>query len=131
MKNERSKVLRQCQKTCFSPSKLFILDSLCIFDSYLCCYSISSPLFLFQVTSLACLLTVLTAGTAKMGLFSLPHFSRLRIMMFITLFTVIFTIFILFLNISHLHTFMPVDYGKMVSERSLLISDDPLQIQSL
>ena len=47
MKNERSKVLRQCQKTCFSPSKLFILDSLCIFDSYLCCYSISSPLFLF------------------------------------------------------------------------------------
>ena len=50
-----------------------------------------------------------------MGLFSLPHFSRLRIMMFITLFTVIFTIFILFLNISHLYTFMPVDYGKMVS----------------
>ena len=87
--------------------------------------------FYFQVTSLACLLTVLTAGTAKMGLFSLPHFSRLRIMMFITLFTVIFTIFILFLNISHLYTFMPVDYGKMVSERSLLISDDPLQIQSL
>ena len=49
-----------------------------------------------------------------MGLFALPHFPRLRIMMFITVFTVIFTVFILFLNISHLYTFFPVDYGKMV-----------------
>ena len=47
----------------------------------------------FQVTSIACLSTVLTAGTAKMGLFALPHFPRLRIMMFITVFTVIFTVF--------------------------------------
>ena len=70
--------------------------------------------FSFQVTSIACLSTVLTAGTAKMGLFALPHFPRLRIMMFITVFTVIFTVFILFLNISHLYTFFPVDYGKMV-----------------
>ena len=66
------------------------------------------------MTSIACLSTVLTAGTAKMGLFALPHFPRLRIMMFITVFTVIFTVFILFLNISHLYTFFPVDYGKMV-----------------
>ena len=87
-----------------------------IFDRFIVCYAttICTTSYL-QVTSLACLLTVLTAGTAKMGLFSLPHFPRLRIMMFITLFTVIFTVFILFLNISHLHTFMPVDYGKMVS----------------
>ena len=50
-----------------------------------------------------------------MGLFELPHFPRLRIMMFITIFTVIFTLFILFLNISHLYALLPVDYGKMVS----------------
>ena len=67
------------------------------------------------MTSIACLSTVVTAGTAKMGLFELPHFPRLRIMMFITIFTVIFTLFILFLNISHLYALLPVDYGKMVS----------------
>ena len=74
------------------------------------------------MTSIACLSTVLTAGTAKMGLFALPHFPRLRIMMFITVFTVIFTVFILFLNISHLYTFFPVDYGKMVGYFFMIFS---------
>jgi hypothetical protein len=59
--------------------------------------------------------TLLTAGTAKTGLFALPHFPRLRLMMFVTVFAIIFTTFVIFLNISHLHALLPVDYGKMVS----------------
>ena len=58
--------------------------------------------------------TVLTAGTAKMGLFALPQFPKLRIMIFVTVFTVVFTVFIIFLNISHLHALLPFEYGKMV-----------------
>ena len=65
--------------------------------------------------------TVLTAGTAKMGLFALPQFPKLRIMIFVTVFTVVFTVFIIFLNISHLHALLPFEYGKMVRMVSLPI----------
>ena len=65
--------------------------------------------------------TVLTAGTAKMGLFALPQFPKLRIMVFVTVFTVVFTVFIIFLNISHLHALLPFEYGKMVRMVSLPI----------
>ena len=78
-------------------------------------FVLNAPFFVLQVTSIACLSTVLTAGTAKMGLFALPQFQRLRIMVFVTVFTVVFTVFIIFLNISHLHALLPFDYGKMVS----------------
>ncbi len=43
-------------------------------------------------------------------------------MLFITILAIIFTTFILFLNISHLHALLPVDYGKMVSKTLKSIS---------
>ncbi len=45
-------------------------------------------------------------------------------MMFIAIFTIIFTVFVLFLNISHLYALLPVDYGKMVSIRSSVTKCD-------
>ena len=73
------------------------------------------PLTLFyQVTSIACLSVVATSGTAKLGLFALPQFPRLRIMMFVCIFTALFTLFVLFLHISHLGAIMPFDTGRMV-----------------
>ena len=70
---------------------------------------------MFQVTSISCLSMILTLGTAKMGLFEMPHFPRLRIMLFVSVFTIVFTVFIIFLNISHLYVLLPISYGKMVS----------------
>lgn len=41
--------------------------------------------------------------------------SQLRIMSFICIFTVLFTAFVLFLNISHLGSLLPIEVGKVVS----------------
>jgi hypothetical protein len=35
--------------------------------------------------------------------------------MFVTIFAILFTTFIIFLNISHLHALLPVNYAKMVT----------------
>ncbi|CAB4067896.1 unnamed protein product [Lepeophtheirus salmonis] len=77
---------------------------------------------LLVVTSVACLSTVLTAGTAKSGIFALPHFPRLRLIIFVSIFTILFTLFILFLNISHLHALLPVEYGKMQTVVYLILT---------
>ena len=92
----------------------------------------------FQLTSVACLSSVLSSGltannnnspatnsnnlasSSPDGLvFGLPYFPRLRAMMFICIFTILLTVFVLFLNISHLSSglLQPAEYGRMVKER--------------
>ena len=76
----------------------------------------------FQVTSVACLSVLATAvgsisggGGGGSGFLALPQFPRLRIIMFICIFTILFTVFVLVLNISHMNAFLPFEVGKMVS----------------
>ena len=60
------------------------------------------------------------AGTAKTGLLYafLPHHlqSKLRLMVFVCLFTILLTLFVLLLDISHLSALLPLRVGKLVSE---------------
>lgn len=73
------------------------------------------------MTSVACLSLVATTGSAKVGFFALPQFPRLRIMMFVCIFTILFTLFVLFLHISHLGSILPFDTGKMVGRNDQFI----------
>ena len=75
---------------------------------------IVSPFFVFQVTSVACLSSLLTSGTAKLGVSALPHFPKLRLIIFVSLTSALFSLLVVFLNISHLHALLPMDYAKMV-----------------
>ena len=68
----------------------------------------------FQVTSLACLSSLVTAGTAKIALTALPHAPKLRFILFVSLASALFSLLVIFLNISHLHALLPMDYAKMV-----------------
>ena len=67
-----------------------------------------------QVTSVACLSSLVTSGTAKLGLSALPHFAKLRLILFVSLASALFSLLLIFLNISHLHALIPMDYSKMV-----------------
>ena len=70
---------------------------------------------LFQVTSVACLSSLVTSGTAKVGVSALPHFAKLRLLLFVSLAGALFSLLVIFLNISHLHALIPMDYSKMVN----------------
>ena len=69
---------------------------------------------MFQVTSVACLSSLVTAGTAKIALTALPHAPKLRFILFVSLASALFSLLVIFLNISHLHALLPMDYAKMV-----------------
>ena len=84
-----------------------------------------------QLTSIACLSVLalaVSAGGSSSGSFgggsssngssllSLPQFPRLRMIMFICIFTILFTVFVLVLNISHMNAFLPFEVGKMVRD---------------
>ena len=73
-----------------------------------------------QVTSVACLSSLVTSGTAKLGLSALPHFAKLRLILFVSLASALFSLLLIFLNISHLHALIPMDYSKMVRHTSQL-----------
>jgi len=42
-------------------------------------------------------------------------------MMFVAVFGIFFTLFILFLNISHLHALLPFDFGKLVCQTLIFV----------
>lgn len=78
---------------------------------------------LSQVTSVACLSSLVTSGTAKLGLSALPHFAKLRLILFVSLASALFSLLLIFLNISHLHALIPMDYSKMVRDNQVLCND--------
>ena len=82
--------------------------------SKLSTFSILTLTDLFQVTSVACLSSLVTSGTAKVGVSALPHFAKLRLLLFVSLAGALFSLLVIFLNISHLHALIPMDYSKMV-----------------
>ena len=70
---------------------------------------------LLQVTSLACLSSLVTSGSAKLGVLAWPHIAKLRLLLFISFASALFSLLVLCLDISHLHALLPMDYSKMVN----------------
>ncbi|XP_017778889.1 PREDICTED: uncharacterized protein LOC108564374 [Nicrophorus vespilloides] len=68
---------------------------------------------LLVITSVACLACLCTSGTVKVGLFMLPLVSRIRLLMFITLLSILVTCSLLFLDISHMIYLFPFPWGKL------------------
>ncbi|CAL8096996.1 unnamed protein product [Orchesella dallaii] len=68
----------------------------------------------FLVASAVSLCCLCYAGTAKYGLFMLPYVGRIRLMLFIILFSCLVTALLLFLDISLLYHAFPVHYHKWV-----------------
>lgn len=56
-----------------------------------------------------------SAGTVQVGLFLLPLIGRLRLMVFCALFSLLITLLMLFLDISHIALMFPFNWGKIVS----------------
>ena len=70
---------------------------------------------------MACLSSLVTSGTAKLGVSALPHFAKLRLLLFVSLASALFSALVIFLNISHLHALIPMDYSKMVNKSNYLL----------
>ncbi|XP_044736293.1 uncharacterized protein LOC123298371 isoform X2 [Chrysoperla carnea] len=68
---------------------------------------------LLVVTSIACLGCLCSSGTVQVGLFMLPLAGRIRLMMFITIFSLLITSLLLFLDISHTIYLFPFNWGKL------------------
>ncbi|PSN34187.1 hypothetical protein C0J52_23023 [Blattella germanica] len=66
-----------------------------------------------SISSVACLACLCSSGTVKVGLFMLPLIGRLRLMMFVTVFSLLVTCLFIFLDISHLVYFFPFNWGKV------------------
>ncbi|KAJ4433749.1 hypothetical protein ANN_16061 [Periplaneta americana] len=76
----------------------------------------SSPRFpsALEISSVACLACLCSSGTVKVGLFMLPLIGRLRLMMFVTVFSLLVTCLFIFLDISHIVYFFPFNWGKVI-----------------
>ncbi|XP_046661905.1 uncharacterized protein LOC124355041 [Homalodisca vitripennis] len=68
---------------------------------------------LLVISSIACLACLCSSGTVKVGLFMLPLMGRLRLMMFVTIFSLLVTCLFLFLDISHVVYLFPFNWGKL------------------
>lgn len=68
---------------------------------------------LLVISSVACLACLCSSGTVKLGLFMLPLVARLRLMMFVTIFSLLVTVLLLFLDISHIIYLFPFNWGKL------------------
>uniref|UniRef100_A0A1B6CW01 MARVEL domain-containing protein n=1 Tax=Clastoptera arizonana TaxID=38151 RepID=A0A1B6CW01_9HEMI len=68
---------------------------------------------LLVISSAACLVCLCSSGTVKVGLFMLPLMGRLRLMMFVTIFSLLVTCLFLFLDISHVVYLFPFNWGKL------------------
>ncbi|XP_046999202.1 uncharacterized protein LOC124615402 [Schistocerca americana] len=68
---------------------------------------------LLVISSVACLACLCSSGTVKVGLFMLPLIGRLRLMMFVTVFSLLVTCLFIFLDISHIVYFFPFNWGKV------------------
>ena len=62
-----------------------------------------------------CSYQVAGAGKLSMSVSALPHLTKLRLILFVSLVSAFFSLLVLFLNISHLHALLPIDYSKMVN----------------
>jgi len=86
---------------------------------------------LVLLTSVACLSSLLTSGTAKLGVSALPHFPKLRLIIFVSIASALFSFLVVFLNISHLHALLPMDYAKMQTVIYLVVALGYLAASSL
>ncbi|XP_043289449.1 uncharacterized protein [Venturia canescens] len=68
---------------------------------------------LLLITSVACLATLCSSGTAKVSLFMLPLVGRLRFMIFVAVFCLLVTTLLLFLDISHIVYMFPFNWTKL------------------
>ncbi|XP_063225937.1 uncharacterized protein LOC134532867 isoform X2 [Bacillus rossius redtenbacheri] len=68
---------------------------------------------LLLISSVACLACLCSSGTVKVGVYMLPLASRLRLMMFVTILTLLVTCLLIFLDISHILYFFPFNWGKV------------------
>ncbi|XP_015127887.1 uncharacterized protein LOC107048946 [Diachasma alloeum] len=68
---------------------------------------------LLLITSAACLATLCSSGTASVNLFMLPLVGRLRFMIFVTVFCLLVTILLLFLDITHVVYMFPLNWDKV------------------
>ncbi|XP_034939761.1 uncharacterized protein [Chelonus insularis] len=67
---------------------------------------------LLLITSVACLATLCSAGTANVSLFMLPLVGRLRFIIFVAVFCLLVTTLFLFLDISHIVYMFPLNWDK-------------------
>lgn len=77
-------------------------------------YIKNACLFFQQLSSAACLATLCSSGTAKVSLFMLPLAGRLRFMIFVAVFCLLITALLLFLDISHVVYFFPLNWARLV-----------------
>lgn len=68
---------------------------------------------LLLISSAACLVTLCSSGTAKVSLFMLPLVGRLRFMIFVAVFCLLVTSLLLFLDISHIIYFFPLNWPRL------------------
>ncbi|XP_012284412.1 uncharacterized protein LOC105701864 isoform X2 [Orussus abietinus] len=68
---------------------------------------------LLLISSVACLATLCSSGTAKVSLFMLPLVGRLRFMIFVAVFCILVTVLLLFLDISHVAYFFPFNWARL------------------
>ncbi|KAK0085313.1 hypothetical protein PV325_005423 [Microctonus aethiopoides] len=68
---------------------------------------------LLLITSVACLATLCSSGTANVSLFMLPLVERLRFIIFVAVFSLLITTLLLFLDISHVVYMFPLNWAKL------------------
>ncbi|CAG7731404.1 unnamed protein product, partial [Allacma fusca] len=84
-----------------------------------------------EITSVVCLGLLCTSGTAIYGLFSLPYVNRIRLMLFVLLFTILVTLLLMFLDLTLLYHAFPFHYHRMavsiyVTECAALVGSSAL-----
>lgn len=77
---------------------------------------------LLIVTTIATLTCLCTSGTVKVGLFMLPLVGRIRLMMFVTLITILVTTLLLFLDVTHMIYLFPFNWGRINAYLYLALS---------
>lgn len=76
---------------------------------------------IFVLSTAVCLASECSAGTIQFALFPLPLLGRLRLMIFCSIFSLLVTCLMLFLDISHVGLMFPFNWPKVVSIYFILI----------
>jgi len=76
-------------------------------------------MFHFQVCTVACLIGLCASMSLRAPFHMLPILGRLRLMLFVTIFTLLTTSVLLFLDISHTVYLFPFNWPLIVSNRAL------------
>ncbi|XP_071443966.1 uncharacterized protein [Hetaerina americana] len=77
---------------------------------------------LLVISSVACLACLCSSAAAAGGLFLLPLPGRLRLMLFVTVFSILATCLLLFLDISHLVYLFPFNWSRLNGWFFVLVS---------